>query len=173
MITIQRVTGLLRLPAAGRATAATAARAGRAAGGGVGGARLPRRLGPAGPSAAGSIAASSTGAARRTLPPPRGAGQGRVGIAWPTGRPVWPYTPEELAAGVDLYTRTIPRRSPPPAGPVSSRPPIRAMGTTPTPAPSGPRPSIPPGVTPATAMPRTRPKRPPIITGLDHLRRQP
>ncbi|MCA2216361.1 hypothetical protein [Jidongwangia harbinensis] len=27
-----------------------------------------------------------------------------VAIAWPTGRPIYPYTPQELADGVDLYT---------------------------------------------------------------------
>ncbi|GIJ64884.1 hypothetical protein [Virgisporangium aurantiacum] len=179
MVTIQRVTGLLRLPVTGRAAAGAAGRAasataGRAGAGAAGAAatRLPRQLGPAGPSmAAGpSIAPGPAGAARRTLPPPRGAGQGRVARAWPSGRPVWPYTREELAAGVDPYTRTVPRRTPPPARPASSRPPIRARGTAPPPSPAGPRPAIPPGVTPATAMPPTRPKRPPIATGLDHLR---
>jgi hypothetical protein len=30
-----------------------------------------------------------------------------VALAWPTGRPIYPYTVEELAAGVDLYTRRL------------------------------------------------------------------
>jgi hypothetical protein len=30
-----------------------------------------------------------------------------VAIAWPTGRPIYPYTPQELADGVDLYTRHL------------------------------------------------------------------
>lgn len=30
-----------------------------------------------------------------------------VAVAWPTGRPVYAYTVEEIAAGVDLYTRRL------------------------------------------------------------------
>jgi hypothetical protein len=30
-----------------------------------------------------------------------------VAVAWPTGRPIYPYTPEELADGVDVYTRYL------------------------------------------------------------------
>jgi hypothetical protein len=30
-----------------------------------------------------------------------------VAIAWPTGRPIYAYTPEELADGVDCYTRHL------------------------------------------------------------------
>ena len=33
-----------------------------------------------------------------------------VAIAWPTGRPIYPYTPQELADGVDLYTRHLKAR---------------------------------------------------------------
>jgi hypothetical protein len=43
----------------------------------------------------------------RTLPPPAGAAPGVVAVAWPTGRPVYPYTPDELASGVDVYTRAL------------------------------------------------------------------
>jgi hypothetical protein len=30
-----------------------------------------------------------------------------VAVAWPTGRPIYAYTLEELAEGVDLYTRHL------------------------------------------------------------------
>ena len=40
-----------------------------------------------------------------------GAGRGRVGVAYPTGGPVRPYTKDELAAGVDLYTRAMKARA--------------------------------------------------------------
>jgi hypothetical protein len=30
-----------------------------------------------------------------------------IALAWPTGRPIYPYTVEEIAAGVDLYTRRL------------------------------------------------------------------
>jgi hypothetical protein len=43
--------------------------------------------------------------------PPAGAGPGVVGRAYPTGRPVRPYTPEEIAGGVDLYTQALRRRA--------------------------------------------------------------
>lgn len=33
-----------------------------------------------------------------------------VAHAWPTGRPIYPYTVEELADGVDLYTRQLKAR---------------------------------------------------------------
>jgi len=36
-----------------------------------------------------------------------GPGRPIVALAWPTGRPIYPYTVEELAAGVDLYTRRL------------------------------------------------------------------
>ncbi|GAA1025692.1 hypothetical protein GCM10009557_00600 [Virgisporangium ochraceum] len=144
MVTVQRLAGLVRVPSTGRTP-------------------VPARMSrPRGAPNAGT-----------QLPPPRGAGQGRVGIAWPTGRTVWPYTRDELATGVDLYTRTVPRRPAPPpvTRPVSTRPPIRAAGVQPN-TPRGPRPSIPAGVTPATAMPRIRPVRPPT-TGIDRNHRRP
>jgi hypothetical protein len=34
-----------------------------------------------------------------------------VGTAYPTGRPVRPYTPEEIAGGVDVYTQSLRRRA--------------------------------------------------------------
>jgi hypothetical protein len=34
-----------------------------------------------------------------------------VAVAWPTGRPIRLYTAEELAAGVDLYTRAVKARA--------------------------------------------------------------
>ena len=33
-----------------------------------------------------------------------------VALAWPTGRPIYPYTADELAAGVDVYTRHLKAR---------------------------------------------------------------
>ena len=30
-----------------------------------------------------------------------------ISVAWPTGRPIYAYTVEELADGVDLYTRHL------------------------------------------------------------------
>lgn len=30
-----------------------------------------------------------------------------IALAWPTGRPIYSYTPQELADGVDLYTRYL------------------------------------------------------------------
>ncbi|MDT5042535.1 MAG: hypothetical protein QOE51_3520 [Actinoplanes sp.] len=33
-----------------------------------------------------------------------------VAHAWPTGRPIYAYTPQELADGVDLYTRLLKAR---------------------------------------------------------------
>lgn len=39
-----------------------------------------------------------------------------VAVAWPTGRPIYAYTPEELAAGVDLYTRHLKTRHRPERG---------------------------------------------------------
>jgi hypothetical protein len=35
-----------------------------------------------------------------------------VGTAYPTGRPVTPYTRDELAEGVDVYTRSLKSRRP-------------------------------------------------------------
>ncbi|PMR62187.1 hypothetical protein C1A38_05500 [Verrucosispora sp. ts21] len=34
-----------------------------------------------------------------------------VGVAWPTGRPIYRYTPAEIADGVDLYTRALKARA--------------------------------------------------------------
>ncbi|MEU1811073.1 hypothetical protein [Micromonospora aurantiaca (nom. illeg.)] len=34
-----------------------------------------------------------------------------IAIAWPTGRPIRSYTIDELAAGVDLYTRVMKTRA--------------------------------------------------------------
>jgi hypothetical protein len=44
--------------------------------------------------------------------PPAGAGPGVVGTAYPKGRPVKPYTSDELAEGVDVYTRSLKTRRP-------------------------------------------------------------
>ncbi|MEU1811074.1 hypothetical protein [Micromonospora aurantiaca (nom. illeg.)] len=44
-------------------------------------------------------------------PRPAGTGRGRTGVVSPSGRPVRPYTRDELAAGVDLYTRAMKSRS--------------------------------------------------------------
>lgn len=40
-----------------------------------------------------------------------------VAFAWPTGRPIYPYTLEELAVGVDLYTRAMKARTGAATGP--------------------------------------------------------
>ncbi|GAA4469248.1 conjugal transfer protein TrbL family protein [Phytohabitans houttuyneae] len=45
------------------------------------------------------------------LPPPSGAGPGRVGVAYPSGRVVRPYTAQQLRAGVDLYTQVARNRA--------------------------------------------------------------
>lgn len=34
-----------------------------------------------------------------------------VAIAWPTGRPIYAYTAEELADGVDVYTNAMKART--------------------------------------------------------------
>ena len=34
-----------------------------------------------------------------------------VAFAWPTNRPVYAYTPEEIAEGVDLYTQAMKARA--------------------------------------------------------------
>lgn len=45
----------------------------------------------------------------------RSAGRGHpptvVAIAWPTGRPIYQYTAEQLAAGVDLFTIAMKTRA--------------------------------------------------------------
>ena len=56
------------------------------------------------------------GRRRGPLPPPTGASPGRVGIAYPTGRSVRPYTREELREGVDPYTRALKARQAATAG---------------------------------------------------------
>jgi len=161
MVLMQQLTSFLRLPKRRtnrRAVAAGAAAhprgprggVGSAGGSGGGGTGLPQPRG---------------GADRgRPLPPPRGAGRGQVGVAWPTGRRIGPYSRQEIAAGVDPYTRTVPKRAAAASAAASrsTRPPIRAAGLEPPlPAP-GPRPVIPAGVNPATAMPKARPQRPPV-----------
>jgi len=114
----QAVSRALR---AGRGAArAAGGRAPRSAGGtGAGGAHrgspitagnngantTPRPVGPR-PARQGS-------APTRPLPRPAGAGPGRVGVAYPTGRPVPPYTPAQLAQGVDPYTRAMKARQSP------------------------------------------------------------
>jgi hypothetical protein len=35
-----------------------------------------------------------------------------VGVAFPTGRPVKPYTAEQLRQGVDSYTKTVKKPNP-------------------------------------------------------------
>lgn len=64
-----------------------------------------------------SSAASGGGAPRAgqaPLRPPAGAGPGVVGVAYPTGRSIRPYTRDEIAAGVDVYTRSLRNRRPGP-----------------------------------------------------------
>lgn len=34
---------------------------------------------------------------------------GALALAWPTRRPIYPYTAVELASGVDVYTRALKR----------------------------------------------------------------
>ncbi|GAA2349911.1 hypothetical protein [Dactylosporangium salmoneum] len=46
--------------------------------------------------------ASPSAAANRTV----------VAVAWPTGRPIYAYTVDELAEGVDLYTRWLKAATP-------------------------------------------------------------
>jgi hypothetical protein len=160
MLVVQHLAKVLRMPlrrtgSGGGGRVAAAAGGGHGGGGpGGGGSRPPQPLG------GGSPAPASQG----QPPRPGGAGRGRVGVAWPTGRPVRPYTPTEVASGVDPYTRTVAKRSAPPAPqpPPATHPPIRAAGVQPAPPPSRPAPVIPAGVDPATAMPKTRPLSPPV-----------
>ncbi|MCG5446234.1 hypothetical protein NIE79_004802 [Micromonospora sp. NIE79] len=51
------------------------------------------------------------GSAPRPPARPSGAGAGRIGVADPTGRSVRPYRRDEIAAGVDLYTRALKARA--------------------------------------------------------------
>jgi hypothetical protein len=69
--------------------------------GGGGGRSLPR------PSSGGT---TRPAAPARPRPAPSGSGPGRVGVAYPSGRPVRPYSREELATGVDAYTRAMKAR---------------------------------------------------------------
>ena len=130
MLVQQLTRGLSR--AVGRGGAArTAAAAGRAPGGGPAAGRAARPW-PTGPSRGGGSrpmpwpAANALPAAERTSQPaparparparvpsrpPAGAGPGVVGTAYPTGRPVKPYTREEIAGGVDVYTQSLRRRA--------------------------------------------------------------
>ncbi len=67
-----------------------------------------------------SAPASPTGRSAPAVPrapsrPPAGAGPGVVATAYPTGRPVKPYTADELAGGVDIYTRRLKSRGGTPA----------------------------------------------------------
>ncbi|MET7403530.1 hypothetical protein ABZS66_59665 [Dactylosporangium sp. NPDC005572] len=169
VVLVQQLTRRIsRVFGGGRSATRSAGRAGGGGGGtGADGVNRPwpvnsggggegrTRLAPPSPTS------RSAGSASRPLPRPAGAGSGRAGIAYPTGRPVRPYTREELARGVDLYTRAGPKRQAA-AIPSSSRPPIRAAGVVPQQPRPGPPLSVSPGVTPATAMPRTRPVRQPV-----------
>ena len=130
MLVQQLTRGLSR--AVGRGGAArTAAASGRGPGGGPAAGRAARPW-PTGPSRGGGSrpmprhTANPLPAAERTsqpaparpprparVPPrpPSGAGPGVVGTAYPTGRPVKPYTREEIAGGVDVYTQSLRRRA--------------------------------------------------------------
>jgi TrbL/VirB6 plasmid conjugal transfer protein len=130
MLVQQLTRGLSR--AVGRGGAArTAAASGRGPGAGPSAGRTDRPW-PAGPSRGGSSRprprppANPLPAAERTSQPaparpaqpvrvpsrpPAGAGPGVVGTAYPSGRPVKPYTREEIAGGVDAYTQSPRRRA--------------------------------------------------------------
>jgi len=127
MLVQQLTRGLSR--AVGRGGAArTAAAAGRAPGGGPAAGRADRPW-PTRPSRGGGSrplpwpatnplpASSQPAPARPARParvpsrPPAGAGTGVVGTAYPSGRPVRPYTREEIAGGVDVYTQSLHRRA--------------------------------------------------------------
>jgi hypothetical protein len=134
VVLVQQLTrGLSR--AVGRGGAArTAAASGRGPGAGPGAGRAARPW-PTGPSRGGGSrplprpAANPPPAAERTSQPapartarsarsarvpsrpPAGAGPGVVGTAYPSGRPVKPYTREEIAGGVDVYTQSLRRRA--------------------------------------------------------------
>ncbi|WP_203862817.1 hypothetical protein [Plantactinospora mayteni] len=156
VVLVQQLTrGISRAFSGGRNAARAAGRAGAAGAGGV------NRPWPVHSGGGGGGQPRPGGFTPRPLPPPSGAGPGRAGIGYPTGRTVRPYTRDELAAGVDPYTSTVPKRAAP-TTPRSTRPPIRAAGVVPDPPRSVPPRPVPPGVTPATVMPRTRPVRPPV-----------
>jgi hypothetical protein len=128
VLLMQQLTrGLSR--AVGKSGAARNAAAGRAASSGIGG-RGPDRPWPTASPRGGSsprgdypqggsrpmprpAASAGHGPARPARVPsrkPAGAGPGVIGTAYPTGRPVKAYTPDELAEGVDVYTRSLRRR---------------------------------------------------------------
>jgi hypothetical protein len=128
VIVVQQLTrGISRAFRGGRSAAGAAGR-GAGFGAGAGGANRPwpvysdggggGRTRPAAPSAA-SPTPRSGGSTPRPLPQPAGAVPGRTGTAYPTGRSVRPYTRDELADGVDLYTRAMKARA---AGPSRKAP---------------------------------------------------
>jgi len=120
VVLIQQLTrGLSRAFSGSRG----AARVGRAAGGSPGtaqGANAPwpvtspggghRPLPRATDLPAGPRTPRTPAPARVPSRPPAGAGPGVVGVVYPTGRPVKPYTADELAQGVDPYTRSLKSR---------------------------------------------------------------
>ena len=118
VVLVQQLTrGISRAFSSGRG-ATRMVGGGRGAGGaGAGGASRPWPVTSGGggtPAATRSAAPSmprSGGPAPRPLPRPTGAGPGRVGIAYPSGRPVRPYTRDDLAGGVDVYTRAMKARA--------------------------------------------------------------
>jgi TrbL/VirB6 plasmid conjugal transfer protein len=137
MLVQQLTRGLSRAAGGGRA-ARTAAAAGRRPGGGPaagradspwptgptrgggGGSRPTRRPGtgplpPAERTSPSSLRpaqpARSSRPARVPSRSPAGAGPGVVGTAYPSGRPVRPYTRDEIAGGVDVYTQSLRRRA--------------------------------------------------------------
>jgi hypothetical protein len=123
VVLIQQLTrGLSRAFGRGAGTARGGGAVRRGAGGGAGRGTDPRwptttpRGGGSRPVPRSSTTPSTTA---RSAPPPRvptrppaGAGPGVVGTAYPTGRPVTPYTRDELAEGVDVYTRSLKSRRP-------------------------------------------------------------
>ncbi|GAA4259911.1 hypothetical protein GCM10022255_086510 [Dactylosporangium darangshiense] len=127
VVLVQQLTrGISRAFGGGKSAAGATSRAGRA-GGGTGGANGANRPWPVTSGGGGGgrtrpAAASAPsptpragGSTPRPLPRPAGAGPGRTGITYPTGRPARPYTREELAGGVDLYTRAMKARAAAPA----------------------------------------------------------
>lgn len=136
---VQQLTRGLSRAVGGSRTARTAATSGRGLGGGpaAGRADWPRPTGPTRGGGGGSRPSPRPGtsplpppertspwpSARRAQPvrpgrpagvparPPAGAGPGVVGTAYPSGRPVRPYTREEIAGGVDVYTHSLRRRA--------------------------------------------------------------
>jgi len=107
VVVVQQLTrGISRMFDQRRAAIRTASRHGPgAAGAAVATGSWPVRTGPNHTRASSGTTRAARSAAARPLSRPAGAGSRRVGIAYPTGRPVRPYTPEELRSGVDLYTR--------------------------------------------------------------------